>query len=380
MNKNVENNAQAQEKQTLITTETREIISKINDALNELCKGARIAPPYMNNTSVPTATDEEEEEEEVCDLNIIIRLDDSAVRRLIVKCHEELLGLAAYAYDDILLNIDEHTIFIDTINIANNEKYDKLETYDSIKHLMMIVLDYIKNRMEEPSECECCSKCASKCTAECHGCNHNCLTKTPEMETCCKSEDNYIKVDGDKASFTGGAIRNTKHGKGRFDLIPEEAINYILSSVDDFFNTDDIAKSSVADILYAAYPYSARTINEYVDIIVNLVMMEYCESTSDNNDAFSVEVTKEMFYAGFNKMLCDLAKHYEYGAELYGVDNWKKGIPETKGDRGGSFVDSGLRHLHQHLAGETDENHLISCIWNFVCAISTVITTNKRNK
>jgi hypothetical protein len=58
-------------------------------------------------------------------------------------------------------------------------------------------------------------------------------------------------------------------------------------------------------------------------------------------------------------MLHDLAIHYENGAEKYGPDNWKKGIPLTGGERGGSFTDSGLRHLNQWCQGLSDEPHHI---------------------
>ena len=71
-------------------------------------------------------------------------------------------------------------------------------------------------------------------------------------------------------------------------------------------------------------------------------------------------------------MLEELAIHYENGAEKYGVDNWKKGIPVIGGDRGGSFTDSGLRHLNQFIQGKTDEPHHISCIWNFFGALWTL--------
>ena len=78
------------------------------------------------------------------------------------------------------------------------------------------------------------------------------------------------------------------------------------------------------------------------------------------------------FIDGFKKMLKALAIHYENGAEKYGVDNWKKGIPVTGGDRGGSFMDSAMRHLTQYLIGLTDEPHYISCIWNCVCGLWTL--------
>lgn len=56
----------------------------------------------------------------------------------------------------------------------------------------------------------------------------------------------------------------------------------------------------------------------------------------------------------------ELAKHYELGMERYGAYNWQKGIPTS------STLDSALRHTSQFAQGFTNENHLISAIWNLI--------------
>ena len=63
--------------------------------------------------------------------------------------------------------------------------------------------------------------------------------------------------------------------------------------------------------------------------------------------------------------LLALAKHFENGAKKYGERNWEKGLPLN------SFVDSGYRHLLLYMAGEKDEDHLVACAWNFLCALDT---------
>lgn len=182
-----------------------------------------------------------------------------------------------------------------------------------------------------------------------------------EME----NEDNYIKMDGEKDSFEGGAIRYTKKGKGRYDLIPSQQIHDILDYAK--LNWDGIVGKdnefcSIHNILMSAYPDADDlTYDNYIEIIINIVRYHYIVAT--NNQIF------DAFMMGFVKMLKDLAVHYEMGAEKYGVDNWKNGIPETKGERGGSFRDSGLRHLQQLLDGKTDEPHQIAAIWNFIGAM-----------
>jgi hypothetical protein len=112
----------------------------------------------------------------------------------------------------------------------------------------------------------------------------------------------------------------------------------------------------------SAYPDADDlTYDNYIEIIINIIRYSYIAAAK--NPIFN------FFMIGFVKMLKDLAIHYEMGAEKYGVDNWKKGIPETKGERGGSFRDSGLRHLQQLLDGKTDEPHQIAAIWNFIGAM-----------
>lgn len=63
-----------------------------------------------------------------------------------------------------------------------------------------------------------------------------------------------------------------------------------------------------------------------------------------------------------------LAKRFEYGAQLHGANNWRKGIPNS------SLYDSALRHLFQAMGGQEDEPHLAACMWNVA-----VLIYNKEN-
>jgi len=60
-----------------------------------------------------------------------------------------------------------------------------------------------------------------------------------------------------------------------------------------------------------------------------------------------------------------IAEVYRKGAIKYGDRNWQQGIPLSR------FMDSGLRHLFQHLAGKTDEDHLAQAAWNVIALIWT---------
>lgn len=192
--------------------------------------------------------------------------------------------------------------------------------------------------------------------------------------------DNYLKMDGEKAQFETGAIRYTKTGKGRYDLIPDNVISDVFSKAMDLLREQhvlSVTKASIIDTAYRGEPY-----DRFTDTIINLVAYHYAPADIvQNKDGLTAhEVTIVSFTEGMPSMLKDLAIHYENGAEKYGVDNWKKGIPVTGGDRGGSFMDSAMRHLTQYLAGLTDEPHQISCIWNCVCGLYTLHQEQMKNK
>lgn len=95
-----------------------------------------------------------------------------------------------------------------------------------------------------------------------------------------------VKDSGQRQDFGTGAVRDTQEGKGRFDLIP-------------------------------------------------------CEAMSR------------------------LAKHFECGANKYGIDNWRKGIPLNR------YLDSAFRHLYKFMDGQRDEDHATAAVWNILCLIET---------
>jgi hypothetical protein len=60
-----------------------------------------------------------------------------------------------------------------------------------------------------------------------------------------------------------------------------------------------------------------------------------------------------------------LALRCEFGDELHGKNNWKKGIPIS------SYANSALRHLNNYLSGNMDEDHLSAVGWNVLAMAST---------
>ena len=197
---------------------------------------------------------------------------------------------------------------------------------------------------------------------------------------------NGVKVDGTPDSFADGARRNTKDGKGRYDLIPEQiwdVINRAIYRAASAENPYSVINDPAIGYLYSSkssllmLAYLNPTAENIMDLIINLVIYETTSSTwTDSGIETVYEMTFDDFLDEFNLMLEKLAKHYETGAQLYGVNNWKHGIPIMEAEKGGCFLDSLRRHLKQFINGEDDEPHMISCIWN---ALGILWTIDKEN-
>ena len=157
-----------------------------------------------------------------------------------------------------------------------------------------------------------------------------------------------IKVTGTPIKYGNGAIRNTKEGKGRFDLIPHEPYDIIASMMSKI---DDVDVKPI-------YVYGYAMDDEIDKAIVGLLLYHYTEKCYIS----PVTTIKLMML-----MMKTLARHFEKGAKVYGERNCEKGIPEW------SFRDSGLRHLAQYFNGENDEDHFAAALWNFWMLIWTRI-------
>ena len=173
-----------------------------------------------------------------------------------------------------------------------------------------------------------------------------------------------IKVTGTPQTYGDGAIRNSKEGKGRFDLIPPEPYKVIVNRL-IFLRDHRIELSITNDYIWK----KAFTDENYIDAIILLTAREYgiknkaLGYTTDNSTTYDPEYAD----MGFWSMLRDLAVHFQKGAVIYGEHNCEKGIPIW------SFRDSGLRHLSQYFNNEQDEPHLIAAIWNFWMLIWTAL-------
>lgn len=157
------------------------------------------------------------------------------------------------------------------------------------------------------------------------------------------------KTDGKvfRKSFDTGAVRDTDETKGRCDLMPLNMVGLVLAGK-----------------------------RMYVDLSGNKVLqkIEYIKKTSEEKreeKLFPIAAVLEFLETQEVKrhpaeIMLDLSIHFKEGAERYGIDNWKKGIPYS------SYIDSGVRHYLKHLAGMTDEKHDIAFVWNMVCLAWTI--------
>ncbi|MCB6366631.1 DUF5664 domain-containing protein [Intestinibacillus massiliensis] len=130
-------------------------------------------------------------------------------------------------------------------------------------------------------------------------------------------------------TYGTGARRDDKAGKGRFDLMPMDVASSF--AIDDFFRCiNNFSETGDTDHLLDA-------------------MRSFCHRREWNT----------------YEALLEVAKLFESGAEHYGEDNWKKGIPTY------SYLDSACRHYCKYCAGYADEAHDRAVIWNLMCCVWT---------
>ena len=200
------------------------------------------------------------------------------------------------------------------------------------------------------------------------------------------SKETYLKTDESKMKeFSSGAKREDKSGKGRYDLIPGDIMSdFVDYAWDTYFNEGSMTICDT-DVSLSAYFDDMTNEKLFFEFILNMTCLfftklEDLDETTDCVGERSYVVTWEDFHDALYEMREALAKHYEAGAKVHGVNNWKKGIPISDSERGGNFVDSMRRHTDQALRGLTDEPHPISAIWNAFAAVWTLRNNKQESK
>lgn len=143
-----------------------------------------------------------------------------------------------------------------------------------------------------------------------------------------------IVDSGTRQEFPTGAVRDIQKGKGRCDLLPLDVVaeyftlygepNKIIMSIHTFTTTGD-------------YEVLFRVLDRF----------------------------NEQHWKNNRTMFLELSMHFEEGAEKYGEDNWKKGLPVK------CYINSAVRHYLKFLREDSDERHDRAFCWNILCAIWT---------
>ena len=83
----------------------------------------------------------------------------------------------------------------------------------------------------------------------------------------------------------------------------------------------------------------------------------------------ALRVILSLCYSGFKDSpwaaVIELSKLYSAGTKKYPPRNWEKGMPLHR------FVDSTIRHLRLHHAGDKEEPHLVQVAWNLCGLLQT---------
>ena len=176
-----------------------------------------------------------------------------------------------------------------------------------------------------------------------------CHIETDEIgETVCMCDNarrarGTIKDSGNRTEFETGAVRDVQQGKGRFDLMPLDAVEHLLWTYERGTSAASGMIPGVIEYINNFYENSSSG---------SLLQAVCCYARATRKDIFA--------------LMLDVARHFENGALKYGEHNWEKGIPISR------YIDSALRHLMKDLAGETDEDHAAAFVWNLMCCAWTI--------
>lgn len=172
-----------------------------------------------------------------------------------------------------------------------------------------------------------------------------------------------VKDSGSTQEFSTGAHRDNPKGKGDCSLLPLTEVaatmnDLVLQNIANFMETNNI------EYLKSALRASTTTLKEYsYDGVVECL----------KNDGVNID-SADKEKACLAHMMIEVSKLYQAGAEKYGRNNWKLGMPVER------YIDSGVRHYLKTLRGDTDEPHYRGFVWNLLCAMWTVNNQSKQTK
>lgn len=191
-----------------------------------------------------------------------------------------------------------------------------------------------------------------------------------------------VKDSGAREAFVTGSRRDTRAGKGRFDLLPFEALHYIGQRVDDiapvfseriYDRGENMIMLALGEAMHLAL--SALVAGLGPDVrhprlaIAAWCVMAALEVDEHGDPVPWIELWQAEGLRGVwvipPRALARLAVHYENGARKYGDRNWERGQPASR------YMDSAVRHINRARAGDADEDHMAAAAWNLIAALHT---------
>lgn len=188
-------------------------------------------------------------------------------------------------------------------------------------------------------------------TAEQHYIDEVIPTDTRKKETLtatrlATADELYLKDSGSRTTFGTGSQKEVVQGRGRYDLLPLLTIAEYFR----YYGEDSSSDMVTSDILYNIYvSMVTEQVEEKIPLLYNAIF-----------------VFIDAHMPGIYKVIPELAKLYEAGANKYAARDWEKGRPMEV------FLNSALRHYFQYMNKETDERHDLAFIWNLVSLIDTL--------
>lgn len=146
-----------------------------------------------------------------------------------------------------------------------------------------------------------------------------------------------IVDSGNRTEFESGAVRDVQKGKGRCDLLPFDVLMRLYWDFDD----------------NSAFVFAC--------------LCDFVESGDIANLKAALEKFTKISGLTLETMLLEVSVHFEEGAEKYGENNWRKGLPAK------CYINSAVRHFLKDLRGDNDERHDRAFVWNILCCMWTCI-------
>lgn len=152
-----------------------------------------------------------------------------------------------------------------------------------------------------------------------------------------------IQDSGKREEFVTGSVRDTREGKGRFDLIAalgRDQIDilkgYSIGTPSDRIPALKAAFNSMYEYLDTRDPACLQSAFSSIASVMN----------GGDPDSFA--------------HLDRLARHYEGGAKKYKDRNWELGQQIMR------YFDSAVRHIVRALQNRNDEDHMAAALWNII--------------